>query len=39
MPEYMDKYKQHHSGEFQEEISFKPGEKRPDHNYLKNKDL
>ena len=37
MPEYMDKFKQQHEGDFQEEISFDPTEKRPRHNYLKNK--
>ncbi len=39
MPHYMDKYKQKHTGEFQEEISFDPGKKRPKYNYLKYKQL
>ena len=39
MPEYMDKYKQQHTGDFQEEITFEAGKKRPKFNYLKNKDL
>ena len=39
MPEYMDKFKQQHEGDFQEEINFNPEEKRPKHNYLKHKEL
>ena len=39
MPEYMDKYKQQHTGDFQEEITFEAGKKRPKFNYLKYKDL
>ncbi len=39
MPDYMEKYKQHHTGEFQEEITFEPGKKRPKHNYLKFREL
>lgn len=39
MPDYMEKYKKQHTGKFQEEINFDPGLKRPNYNYLKNKDL
>ncbi len=39
MPEYMEKYKQQHSGEFQEEIQFQAGKERPKYNYLKYKEL
>jgi len=39
MPHYMDKYKLAHSGEFQEAITFDAGKKRPNHNYLKYKEL
>jgi hypothetical protein len=39
MPDYMDKFKQAHEGQFQEKISFDPGKKRPKYNYLKYKDL
>lgn len=39
MPDYMVKFKQHHNEEFQEEITFDPGKKRPVYNYLKNKPL
>lgn len=39
MPDYMDKFKEVHTGEFQEEISFDPDKKRPKYNYLKYKEL
>jgi hypothetical protein len=39
MPDYLEKYKQHHVGDFQEEITYEPGRKRPGHNYLKYKEL
>jgi len=39
MPDYMEKFKQHHTGEFQEEINYKPGKDRPKHNYLKYKEV
>ncbi len=39
MPEYMDKFKQQHEGDYQEEINFNPEEKHPKHNFLKNKEL
>jgi hypothetical protein len=39
MPDYLEKYKQHHTGEFQEEIRYEPGRDRPVHNYLKYKEL
>ena len=39
MPDYMEKYKEAHTGKFQEEISFEPNKKRPDYNYLKHKEL
>ena len=39
MPNYMEKYKQAHFGKFQEEITFDPCKKRPEHNYLKYKEL
>ena len=39
MPEYLDKYKQQHSEEFQEEINYEPDKKRPKYNYLRYKDL
>ena len=39
MPEYMQKYRQVHTGQFQEEINFDPEKKRPEYNYLKYKSL
>lgn len=39
MPEHMDKFKQQHAGEYQEEIRYDPKKIRPKHNYLKNKTL
>jgi hypothetical protein len=39
MPDYLEKYKQQHAEEFQEEVNFDPAKRRPKHNYLKNKDL
>ena len=39
MPEYMDKFKELHTGEYQEELTFDPHKKRPNYNYLKYKDL
>ena len=39
MPDYMEKYKQAHTDEFQEEINYEPNKKRPDFNYLKHKEL
>jgi hypothetical protein len=39
MPDHMEKYKKHHSGEFQEEIRYDAGKIRPRHNYLKHKEL
>jgi hypothetical protein len=39
MPDYMEKYKEAHTGEFQEEINYDPKEQRPSYNYLKYKEL
>jgi hypothetical protein len=39
MPDYMEKFKEHHTGEFQEEICFESGKERPKHNYLKYKEI
>ena len=39
MPDYMEKYKRHHTGDYQEEINYDPGSKLPGYNYLRYKDL
>jgi len=39
MPEYMEKFKEQHEGQFQEEIIFDPNKKRLNYNYLKYKEL
>ncbi|MFC2112774.1 GNAT family N-acetyltransferase [Bacteroidota bacterium] len=39
MPDYMENFKKHHTGEFQEEICFEPDKDRPKYNYLKFKEL
>jgi len=39
MPDYMEKYKEAHTGDFQEEIHYDPNKKKLNYNYLKNKEL
>jgi hypothetical protein len=39
MPDYMEKFKQAHSDQYQEEITYDPGKKRPKYNYLRYKEL